>query len=79
MIDRITDAGQCDYYEVIIKVIKQGLSVILIEDLPLIKEFIVNNIGLPTSEFDWLGMKEKPYLIALVCDLSNLNMERKKQ
>ena len=26
MIDRITDAGQCDYYEVIIKVIKQGLS-----------------------------------------------------
>ena len=25
MIDRITDAGQCDYYEVIIKVIKQGL------------------------------------------------------
>ena len=22
----ITDAGQCDYYEVIIKVIKQGLS-----------------------------------------------------
>ena len=26
VIDRITDAGQCDYYEVIIKVIKQGLS-----------------------------------------------------
>ena len=26
MIDRITDAGQCDYYEVIIKVIMQGLS-----------------------------------------------------
>ena len=26
MNDRITDAGQCDYYEVIIKVIKQGLS-----------------------------------------------------
>ena len=26
MIDRITDAGQCDYYEVIIKVTKQGLS-----------------------------------------------------
>ena len=26
MIDRITDAGQCDFYEVIIKVIKQGLS-----------------------------------------------------
>ena len=26
MIDRITDAGQCDDYEVIIKVIKQGLS-----------------------------------------------------
>ena len=26
MIDRITDAGQRDYYEVIIKVIKQGLS-----------------------------------------------------
>ena len=26
MIDRITAAGQCDYYEVIIKVIKQGLS-----------------------------------------------------
>ena len=26
MIDRITDAGQCDYYEVIIKAIKQGLS-----------------------------------------------------
>ena len=26
MIDRITDAGQCDYYEMIIQVIKQGLS-----------------------------------------------------
>ena len=26
MIDRITDAGQCDYEEVVIKVIKQGLS-----------------------------------------------------
>ena len=26
VIDRITDAGQCDYYEVIIKVIKQGFS-----------------------------------------------------
>ena len=26
MIDRITDAGLCDYYEVITKVIKQGLS-----------------------------------------------------
>ena len=25
MIYRITDAGQCDYYEMIIKVIKQGL------------------------------------------------------
>ena len=32
---------------------------------------------LPTSEFDWLGMKEKTYLIALVCDLSNINMEKK--
>ena len=38
---------------------------------------IVNNIGLPTSEFDWLGMKEKTYLIALVCNLSNMiNMEK---
>ena len=26
VIDRITDAGQCDYYKVIIKVIKEGLS-----------------------------------------------------
>ena len=26
MIDRITDAGQCDYCEIIIKGIKQGLS-----------------------------------------------------
>ena len=28
MIDRITDAGQCDYdyYEAVIKIIKQGLS-----------------------------------------------------
>ena len=26
VIDRITDAGQCDFYEVIIQVIKQGLS-----------------------------------------------------
>ena len=38
----------------------------------------MNNIGLPTSEFDLLGMKEKTYLTALVCDLSNINMERKK-
>ena len=41
MIDRITDAGQCDYYEVIIKVIKQGLSDNCLNrcatDLPLIK------------------------------------------
>ena len=36
------------------------------------------NFGLPTSEFDWLGMKEKTYLIALVCDLSNKNMEKKQ-
>ena len=26
VIDRITNAGQCDYYKVIIKVIKEGLS-----------------------------------------------------
>ena len=32
----------------------------------------VNNIRLPTSEFE-----EKTYLIALVCDLSNINMEKK--
>ena len=29
VIDRITDAGQCDYYEVVIKVIKQELSIIV--------------------------------------------------
>ena len=34
MIDRITDAGQCDYYEVIIKVIKQGLSGNCLKMLP---------------------------------------------
>ena len=51
--------------------------------LPLIKGrktnrvLYINNIGLPTSESDWLGMKEKTYLIALVCDLSNINMEKK--
>ena len=33
MIDRITDAGQCDYYEVIIKVIKQGLSDICLKQM----------------------------------------------
>ena len=34
-------------------------------------------MGLPTSELDWLGIEEKTYLIALVCDLSNMNMEKK--
>ena len=29
VIDRITDAGQCDYYEMIIKIIKQGLWIIV--------------------------------------------------
>ena len=33
MIDRITDGGQCDYYEVIIKVIKQGLSDICLKQM----------------------------------------------
>ena len=41
VIDRITDAGQCDYNEVVIKVIKQGLSIIVwnrcASDIPLIK------------------------------------------
>ena len=31
---------------------------------------------LRTSKFDRLGMKEKTYLIALVCVLSNINMEK---
>ena len=75
MIDRITDAGQCDYYEVIFKVIKQGLSDNCLKQMRY--QFPEKLIGyckqhqLPTS----LGMKEKTYLIALICDLSNINME----
>ena len=44
MIDRITDAGQCDYYEVIIQVIKLGLSGNFFEDLPLIKGRKTNRV-----------------------------------
>ena len=33
VIDRITDEGQCDYYEVIIKVIKQGWSDICLKQM----------------------------------------------
>ena len=51
MIDRITDAGQCDYYEVIIKVIKQGLSGNCFEDLPLIKGRKTNRVLLTTSDY----------------------------
>ena len=39
VIDRITNAGQCEYYEVIVKVIKQGLW-----DLPLIKGRKTNRV-----------------------------------
>ena len=36
--------GQCDYYEVIIKVIKQGLLGLLFEDLPFIKGRKTNRV-----------------------------------
>ena len=80
MIDRITDAGQCDYYEMIMKVIKQVLSDNCLKQMRyrFTVNSIVNNIELPNSEFDQLGMKEKTYLIAFVCDLSNINMEKKQ-
>ena len=74
MIDRITDAGQCDYYEVIIKDIKQGLS-----GNCLIKGRKTNSKQHRTTDFRVRLMKEITYLIALVCDLSNINMEKKKK
>ena len=82
MIDRITDAGQCDYYDVIIKVIyfekqlNKDYQIIVwnrcATDLPLIQGKKTNRVCKQHRTTDF-----RTNLFALVCDLSNINMEKK--
>ena len=65
MIDRITDAGQCEYYEVIVKVIKQGLSGFTVKDIYFVIYGIISDFT-DKGQFQYLtnlkGPQEGTYL-----------------